>query len=358
MANVYFKRGTQAQYDALETKDQNSLYWVEDTQRLYNGNTLFGNGKAVSGLTPVDASVVVGGEGTEKTIGVRVSEADGNQLTLNEDGLFVPSPEDIEVPEYEIENQGIAESGYAITYRLKRTVGAVSTYVGDPINIPKDLVLKSGTLEIAQEDDEPYAGAAEGDPYIDLVLNDTEQTHIYIPVKGLVDVYSAGDGIDIASNAVSLKLANGHTNGLTMIEGALGMNLATQSEAGAMSAADKAYVDGLPTVLANKTNHTETGTNGRALMFNENDGGGAKFEHNDGTMSFCGVNDGGKDGIAGQLYVVNKDADSGKYVGTRLNMTKDGFFYTANKNSASFTADDEIATKGDISAAALEWEDM
>lgn len=91
-----------------------------------------------------------------------------------------------------------------------------------------------------------------------------------------------------------------------------------------------------------------TGANGKSLIFNESDGGGAKFEHSDGTWSFAGVNDGGENGLAGQLYVVKKDASTGKYVGSRLNMTKDGFYYTNGKNSYAFTADDEIATKGDF----------
>lgn len=101
--------------------------------------------------------------------------------------------------------------------------------------------------------------------------------------------------------------------------------------------------------LSNFVQKVIEGSNGRALIFNESDGGGAKFEHKDGTMSFTGVNDGGEDGITGQLYTIKKDAN-GKNVGTRLNMTLNGFYYTNGANSSAFTADDEIATKGDISA--------
>lgn len=96
--------------------------------------------------------------------------------------------------------------------------------------------------------------------------------------------------------------------------------------------------------IAKKTDKEVTGANGKALVFNESDGGGAKFEHKDGTFSFVGVNDGGKDGLAGQLYTV----DSTTKVGARLNMTKDGFFYTTGKNTYTYTADDELVTKKDI----------
>lgn len=94
------------------------------------------------------------------------------------------------------------------------------------------------------------------------------------------------------------------------------------------------------------------GTNGKSLIFNETDGGGVKFEHSDGTMSFTGVNDGGENGVTGQLYTVKK-VDN-KYVGTRLNMTLNGFYYTNGANSMAFTEDDEIATKGDIKAASAD----
>ena len=44
MANVLFKTGTQAQYDALTTKNENALYWLLDTQKLYKGELLFAVG--------------------------------------------------------------------------------------------------------------------------------------------------------------------------------------------------------------------------------------------------------------------------------------------------------------------------
>lgn len=45
---VYFKKGTQAQYDALEVKNQNTLYFITDEEtgihRIYKGNALYGFG--------------------------------------------------------------------------------------------------------------------------------------------------------------------------------------------------------------------------------------------------------------------------------------------------------------------------
>lgn len=87
--------------------------------------------------------------------------------------------------------------------------------------------------------------------------------------------------------------------------------------------------------------------NGRSLVWNEASGGGAKFEHNDGTWSFVGVNDGGENGLAAQIYALKKN-ESDKYVGTRINVTKNGIYYTNGADSMAYTAGDEIATKKDV----------
>ncbi len=91
------------------------------------------------------------------------------------------------------------------------------------------------------------------------------------------------------------------------------------------------------------------GTNGKALIFNETDGGGAKFEHSDGTNSFTGVNDGGANGIAAQIYAVDKTSKTG----ARIDVSKGGMYYTVGNDSYTdrMVAANEIATKGDIANA-------
>lgn len=98
--------------------------------------------------------------------------------------------------------------------------------------------------------------------------------------------------------------------------------------------------------ISNKTDRVLNGPNGKALIFNESDGGGVKFEHNDGTNSFVGVNDGGENGLNGQIYAIN----SVNKVGARINITAKGIFYTNGKDTPAYDTNDEIATKGDISA--------
>ncbi len=267
MANVIFKQGTRAQYDAIAVKDSNTLYWLSDTQELFKGEVLYGKGAEATalasglmsaedkkkldnlaaggaiGLTAVDASVILGSNDDGTTIGVQVSKEEGNALELKADGLFVSPAATSGAVEFSIEEQATATDGSVKTYKLKRAEGENVTYVGDAIEIPKDKVLKGGTFEIVDTADTPYTGAEVGDPYVDLVLEDADNTHIYIPMKGLVDTVKAGDGISVTNNTVSIKLDAANANGLAVGADGLSMAVATDTTAGAMSAADKTALD-------------------------------------------------------------------------------------------------------------------
>lgn len=283
--NVKFYFGTQAKYDALAEKNSLALYFIEDTQRLYKGYTLIASGAnatsmasglmssddkikldellaggGLSNLTPVDGSIVIS-DGTDggKSIGVAVSAQAGNALVVTDSGLFVPSPEKVLVPEYTIEKQEVAENGFAMSYKLKRTVDGESTYVGDAINIANDMVLQSATLETVSEANMPYAGAEIGDPYIDMAFNDALNSHIYIPVKGLVDTYTAGNGIEIVDNKISVKIAE-NSHGLVAVNGAMSMVLATAERDGSMSKEDKVFIDSIPTTYATIDRVKDTAT--------------------------------------------------------------------------------------------------
>lgn len=196
----------------------------------------------LSTLTAVDGTIniadtVDGG----KSIGVAIAPDAGNSLVAVEGGLFVPT---VVVPEYAIEKVA-TEDGFSASYKLKKTVGEEVSYVGDSINIAKDLVLQSATLETVTEDGIPYADAKVGDPYIKMVFNNAEASNLYIPVKGLVDTYTAGSGIEIVDNKISVKLAS-DTHGLVAVDGALQLSLATRKADGAMSKEDKKFLDSIP----------------------------------------------------------------------------------------------------------------
>ena len=266
MANVKFYFGTQAKYDALVEKNNLALYFIEDTQRLYKGSVLIASGanatSMASGLMssedkikldtlvaggglvdlrPVDNSIIITKEDNSTAISVGLSAVDGNMLSIKDDGLYVA---ETKIPEYTIEKQEIAENGFASSYKLKKTIDGESTYVGDTINIAKNMVLQGATLETVTETNVPYEGAVVGDPYIDMAFNDAAQSHIYIPVKGLVDTYVAGDCIEIVDGKISVKIST-DSHGLVAVDGAMSINLATKDSDGAMSKEDKVFIDAL-----------------------------------------------------------------------------------------------------------------
>lgn len=112
------------------------------------------------------------------------------------------SVEDISVPQYSIEKTETTDDGYALSYQLTKNGDAV----GDKINIPKDLVVESGSVKICEADDSPVEGYVTGDKYIDLVLANSDDKHIYVLVSDLVNTYEAGDGINITGQTISVDI--------------------------------------------------------------------------------------------------------------------------------------------------------
>ena len=260
-------------YKNLAVKDPLALYFVEDPTNgfyaLYKGENLIGTGSVattlaaglmssadkialdtlvasgggISNLVPVDGSIsIVDGEDGKKNIGVAISSQEGNALQKKDDGLFVVLAQEVEVPEYVIEKQAVAEEGFTSTYKLKRTVNGVDTYVGDAINFAVDAVLESVEFKTVIEVDVPYAGAAIGDRYIDFGFNTEDKQHIYVPVEDLGVEYVAGDGIQIVDDTISVKIAD-DSHGLTTVNGEITMLLATSEQDGAMSKEDKAQLN-------------------------------------------------------------------------------------------------------------------
>lgn len=100
-------------------------------------------------------------------------------------------------------------SGKLKTYALFKDGTAIA---GSIIDIPKDYILKSATIETCATANTPVTGYAVGDPYIDFVFNtkdnensSTGDSHQYVNLKGLVDIYTAGTGINVSnSNVISI----------------------------------------------------------------------------------------------------------------------------------------------------------
>lgn len=218
---VFFLVSTQEKYDQIVTKDPWALYWVESSNRLYKGDELYATGLAAT--------------------------ADFDGLLSAEDKKFIEGLKSGAISSYEIEKQETPTEGFAASYKLKKITKGQVEYVGDTINIAKDLVLQSASLKTVYVDDIPYDGAKVGDPYIEMIFNDSEVSSLYIPVKGLVDTYAAGAGIKIVDNVISIKITD-EFHGLRATEQGLTLDLATQEQDGAMSKEDKKTLDNAKSV--------------------------------------------------------------------------------------------------------------
>ena len=99
-----------------------------------------------------------------------------------------------------------AESGYAATYEITQS----GVKVGASINIPKDFLVKSASVQTVSTANTPVNGYVVGDKYLDFVINTKDSSasneHIYLLVSDLVDVYEADEStITLSGNTFSVK---------------------------------------------------------------------------------------------------------------------------------------------------------
>lgn len=139
-----------------------------------------------------------------------------------------------------------SSSAYAASYVVKQN----GEQVGTAIDIPKDYLVKSATIEVCKTADTPVQGLQPDDKYIDFVVNakdgEGEKSHIYLPVADLAHVYSAGNGVEISSgDVVSAKVVA--ANGLSVDSNGIAMSLADGSNNGAMSSAHYTKLEGIET---------------------------------------------------------------------------------------------------------------
>ena len=121
--------------------------------------------------------IVIGGTATAPTVGVQIDNTAGNSIQIVEGkGLRVEIPAAAEYSVVKDENSG----DYAAVYHL--TKGGVNT--GAAINIPKDMVVQSGSV-VTNPEGQP-AGT-----YIKLVLQNVADP-LYINVGSLIEYVTSG----------------------------------------------------------------------------------------------------------------------------------------------------------------------
>ena len=137
-----------------------------------------------------------------------------SDLTNDGDGTnpFITEHQSLDSKTVTVEKQATAETGYAATYVVKQN----STQVGAKINIPKDLLLQSASVETVGSTPNSLETAnslTTGDSYIKLIANtvdgDDAQTPLVIPINDIFDLQSADESTITLSNGVYSVKASG-----------------------------------------------------------------------------------------------------------------------------------------------------
>ena len=213
-----FYFGTSAQY-AAATKNDNYLYFLTDTKQIYVGEDLYtGSFEFVNEFPKSPSQGILycnptthetkAWNGTAWQVMVPAidtaidANSTANDHNLADIGAIKEFVADQIGDAYTITKQATADTGYAATYQLFKG----DTAVGDKINIPKDMVVESGSVKTATAEDvtaEIYPGVAVGDLYIDLVIANSDNEHLYIPANSLVEFPTVADTstVDLTMNA-------------------------------------------------------------------------------------------------------------------------------------------------------------
>ena len=188
------------------------------------------NGK-VSSVEATDASVIIGGTATAPTIGVQLSKGEGNALTLEADGLKVLVPK-VTHPEYSI----VADSNpgaFSAVYHLTKN----GANVGSAINIPKDMVVSSGSVETFVGGNLP-SGVKEPGTYIVLTLANATSDKLYIKVDDLIEYVTGGSG---ENDAIQINVTSDtHKVSASVKDGSLTLAMLSSAVQASLNKADSA----------------------------------------------------------------------------------------------------------------------
>lgn len=178
----------------------------------------YADGKVAS-VGATDESIVVSGAATAPTVAVQISKEAGNDLVKKTDGLFVEVPD---AAVYSI-TKDETSADYAAVYHLTKD----GKNTGVAINIPKDMVVKSGTVEVNP------AGQAAG-TYLVLTLANATEDKVYINVGSLIEYVTSGSA---ESDMVVVAVSEDHKVTATITDGSI---TKAKLEAGVQTSLNKA----------------------------------------------------------------------------------------------------------------------
>lgn len=196
--------------------------------------------KKVASVTAEDKSITVGGTATAPSVKVAIAAGEDNALTLAADGLKVVVPA---AAEYSIKKLEAANEGMSASYQLTKD----GKEVGAIIDIPKDMVVKSGTVETYKVGSLP-TGVTEAGTYIVLTLANATEDKLYINVGGLIEYVTSGS---TAEDSVQIAVSDDHKVTASIKDGSIALGkLATGVQTKINQAHEHANKDELDEIKA------------------------------------------------------------------------------------------------------------
>lgn len=195
-------------------------------ERIKSDYTLQTDFDALS--TKVDGLVTAGGEPNV----IETVKVNGTALTVTDKAV------DVEIPAYSI-TKDATSTDYAAVYHLTMD----GTETGVAINIPKDMVVQSGSVVTNPE------GQTAG-TYIELVLANSDSTKIYIPVDGLIEYVTSGSA---STDAIVIAVSDDHKVTATITDGSIAATKLSAAVQAQLAKVD-ALADGATKVEASETN--------------------------------------------------------------------------------------------------------
>lgn len=194
-----------------------TIYYIDQAMALQEvGKIPLGDGKSIK-VDAATGKISILGVDTAETGAQPVKQADGSIKWVKPDTTTVEGLssavkdlqgriDPIEKTEYGIEKLAKSTDGMLATYQLYKTVdGGAKTYLEAKIDIPKDLVVESGTVKTYatkaeattdgmsadQADAETFPGT-----FIKLTIANKTSDSLFINVSGLIEYVTSGSAAD------------------------------------------------------------------------------------------------------------------------------------------------------------------
>lgn len=164
---------------------------------------------------------------------------------------------------YVIKKEADPDKGFLASYKFY--VNGETVNGSDTINIPKDYLVKSCQLKTCEVTNDPLEGLEAGDKYIDFVINtsnnDENESHLYLSVNELVDVFTGEKAINVdqSTNVITLKINSSYSNILSQDENGLAIASVSATNPGVMTTQ---LFQKLLNISENANNYTHPTTSG------------------------------------------------------------------------------------------------